>query len=65
MTPDREDHVPERPSAHRASAPLPAASPDAAASLPEHVSHNIEAIRLLHIPTVCHSNDSANMLLYQ
>ena len=49
MTPDRKDHVPERPSAHRASAPLPAAAPDAAASLPEQVSHNIEAIRLLHI----------------
>jgi hypothetical protein len=33
----------------RASAPLPAGSQDEAATpLPDHVSHNIEAIRMLH-----------------
>jgi len=50
MPPDREDHVPGLPSARRASTPLPSAPQDeASAHLPDHVSQNIEAIRLLHI----------------
>jgi hypothetical protein len=50
MSPDRKDHVPGLLQARRTSAPLPAASQDeAAAPLPDHVSHNIEAIRMLHI----------------
>ena len=50
MIPDREDQLPGRLRARRASAPLPSASQDdAAALLPDHVSQNIEAIRLLHI----------------
>ena len=49
MTPDRKDHIPGLLSARHTSAPLPAASQDeAAAPLPDHVSHNIEAIRMLH-----------------
>jgi uncharacterized membrane protein len=50
MIADREDLCPERRSVSRASAPLPATAPDeAAALLPDHVSHNIEAIRMLHL----------------
>jgi uncharacterized membrane protein len=50
MTPNRDDDVPGRLQTRRASAPLPAASPDdAAALLPDHVSQNIEAIRMLHL----------------
>jgi uncharacterized membrane protein len=50
MIADREDLCPERRSVPRASAPLPATAPDeAAALLPDHVSHNIEAIRMLHL----------------
>jgi uncharacterized membrane protein len=50
MIPDREDPRPGLPSARRASAPRPAPSQDdAAALLPDHVSNNIEAIRMLHI----------------
>jgi len=49
MSPDRTDPLSGLLKARRASAPLPAASQDeAAALLPDHVSHNIEAIRLLH-----------------
>ena len=49
MPPDRKDHVPGVLQARRTSVPLPTASQDeAAAPLPDHVSHNIEAIRLLH-----------------
>ena len=47
---DHEDHVPGVLQGRRTSAPLPAISQDeAAAPLPDHVSHNIEAIRMLHI----------------
>ena len=49
MVPDREDQLPGLLSARRASAPLPPpAQDDATALLPDHVSQNIEAIRMLH-----------------
>ena len=49
MLSDHEDQGPGPLSARRASASLPAPSQDdAAALLPDHVSQNIEAIRMLH-----------------
>jgi uncharacterized membrane protein len=50
MPPDREDQLPGRLRARRASAPRLSASQDKpAAPLPDHVSQNIEAIQALHI----------------
>jgi uncharacterized membrane protein len=50
MSPDREEPLSGLLKARRASAPLPSVSQDeAAALLPDHVSQNIEAIRMLHI----------------
>jgi uncharacterized membrane protein len=50
MISDREDQLPGLLSARHASAPLPSPSQDEAATLlSDHVSQNIEAIRMLHI----------------